>query len=223
MLFALLGAASCLAANAMPASAASNSASTLAYVQANYALVSVARAHLTASENGPLEVLAQVKGECPAAGAGSPQDPESTEMSDEVIGTIVLAAAKPDRQAISAFIRSASALSWSNGTLTKAVREYAGKLKAMLGLPAPSLCSEVKAWAANGYHALPASTVAFVAKFMPAWVALGYLPAQLARYESGAARALAGRAGPLETALTEGEARAVEHWGEIMDTLNLWP
>jgi hypothetical protein len=28
---------------------------------------------------------------------------------------------------------------------------------------------------------------------------------------------------PLEQTLTEGEARAVEHWGAIMDTLELWP
>ncbi len=58
---------------------------------------------------------------------------------------------------------------------------------------------------------------------MPAWVALGYLPPQLAPYESGAARALADRASPLEQALSEGEARAVEHWGDIMNTLMIWP
>ncbi len=46
----------------------------------------------------------------------------------------------------------------------------------MLSLSAPNVCAEVKAWAADGFHTLPASTVAFVAKFMPAWVALGYLP-----------------------------------------------
>ena len=42
-------------------------------------------------------------------------------------------------------------------------------------------------------------------------------------YESASARSLARRSAPLEQTLTEGEARAVEHWGAIMDTLELWP
>jgi hypothetical protein len=212
-----------LASGAAPALASSNASSTQTYVQADYALVRVARSHLTASEGGPLQVLAKVKGECPAAGAGSPQDPESTQMSDEVIGTIVIAGAQPDLQAIRTFIRTASSLTWSSSALTNAVHSYANKLKTVLGLTPPSLCTEVKAWAASGYHTLPATTVTFVGKFMPAWVALGFLPAQLARYENGATKALANRAGPFEQELSEGEARAVEHWGDIMDTLMLWP
>lgn len=223
MLLTLLATMGGLAAGTSPALAASNAASTLAYVQADYALVRVARAHLRTSENGPLEVLAQVQRECAGAGAGSPQDAESTEMSDEVIGAMVIAAAKPDRPAITAFIRAASSLSWGDAALTRTVHEYAESLKTVLGLAAPNLCTEVRAWAASGYKALPAATVSFVARFMPAWVALGLLPAPLARYESPAARVLAGRAAPLEQELTEGEARAVEHWGEIMDTLQLWP
>jgi hypothetical protein len=211
------------ALGAAPALARSNAASTQSYVQANYALVRVARSHLATSEAGPLQVLAQVRRECPNAGAGSPQDPESTQMSDEVIGAMVLSAAKPDLQAIRTFVRAAGALSWSSHALTSAVRGYVGKLQTVLSLPTPNLCADVKAWAADGYRALPASTVSFVAKFMPAWVALGYLPPQLARYESSAARALAGRSAPLEEQLTEGEARAVEHWGAIMNTLVLWP
>ncbi len=212
------------ASSAAPAAlASSNAASTQAYVQANYSLVQVARSHLTTSEGGPLQVLAQVRRECPSAGAGSPQDGESTQMSDEVIGAMVLSAAKPDLSAIRTFVRAAGALSWSSGALTSAVRSYVGHLRTILSLPTPNLCADVKAWAADGYRALPASTVTFVARFMPAWVALGYLPAQLARYESAAARTLVNRSAPLEEQLTEGEARAVEHWGAIMNTLVLWP
>jgi hypothetical protein len=223
VLLALLAVTWGLVSGAAPALASSNASSTQTYVKANYALVHVAKSHLTTSEGGPLEVLAKVKGECPAAGAGSPQDAESTQMSDEVIGTIVIAAAQPDLQAIRTFIRTASSLTWSSSALTDAVHAYANKLKTVLSLTPPSLCTEVKAWGASGYHALPATTVAFVGKFMPAWVALGFLPSQLARYENGATRALANRAGPLEQELSEGEARAVEHWGDIMDTLMIWP
>jgi hypothetical protein len=196
---------------------------TQAYVQADYALVRVARSHLATSEAGPLHVLAQVQRECPQAGAGSPQDPESTQMSDQVIGAMVISAVQPDVSAIRTFVRAVAALSWSSPGLTRAIRTYTGDLKIVLGLPAPNLCADVKAWAASGYSALPSSTVAFVAKFMPAWVALGYVPAQLTGYESSATKTLVRRANALEEQLTEGEARAVEHWGDIMNALVLWP
>jgi hypothetical protein len=212
------------AASSTPALASSGSAAaTQAYVQANYALVRVARSHLATSEAGPLHVLAQVQRECPLAGAQSPQSPESTQMSDEVIGAMVISAVAPDVQAVRTFIGAVSGLSWSNAGLTSAIRGYAGDLKTVSSLPAPNLCSDVKAWAADGFRALPADTVAFAAKFMPAWVALGFLPAQLGRYEGSAAKALARRANPLEEQLTEGEARAAAHYGEIMNALAIWP
>ena len=196
-------------------------AATQSYVQANYALVRVAGAHLATSEAAPLGALAQVQRECPRAGAGSPQDPESTQMSDEVIGAMVIAAARPDRQAIETFIRTVAGLSWSSRGLTSAIRAYTGDLKTVLSLNAPDLCGDVKAWAASGFHTLPPSTAAFVGEFMPAWVALGYLPGTLTRYESPAAKPLVHRSEQIESELTEGEARAVEHWGDIMDELVL--
>lgn len=203
--------------------AASGEASAQAYEQANYALVRVARSHLATSEAGPLQVLAQVRRECPAAGAGSPQDSESTQMSDEVIGAMVISAAKPDVAAIRAFVQTVAGLSFGDRALSSAVRAYARNLKTVIGLRAPDLCGDVRAWASGGYRSLPASTVAFVGRFMPAWVAIGYQPALLARYEGSAARALVHRAAPLEEQLSEGEARAVEHWGDIMNALELWP
>jgi hypothetical protein len=220
LVFAVLALLAVLPACAL---ARSNVASTQAYVQADYALVRVARSHLASSEAAPLQILAQVRRECPGAGAGSPQNPESTQMSDEVIGAMVIGAAKPDLQAIRTFVGAVGGLSWSNRALTATVRAYTTHLKTVLSLPAPNLCGDVKAWAADGFHSLPASTVSFDAKFMPAWVAVGRLPPQLSVYESGSVKALAGRSAPLEQQLNEGEARAVEHWGDIMDTLELWP
>jgi hypothetical protein len=212
-------------ASAPPAALAAggNAVATQRYLQANYALVRVARSHLAVSEAGPVHVLAKVQQECPLAGAGSPQNPESTQMSDEIIGAMVISAEQPDLQAIKTFIHAVAGLSWSNHALTSAVRAYAGDLETVQGLGAPNLCGEVRAWAADGFHALPASTVAFVAKFMPAWVALGLLPAQLTRYESSAGKSLAHRCEPLESLLTEGEARAVAHYGGIMNTLDISP
>jgi hypothetical protein len=223
-LLPLLAAAATVAVATPAAQAAStDAAATQAYVQANYALVRVARAHLATSEAGPEHVLAKVRQECPLAGAGSPQDPESTQVSNEIIGAMVISAAQPDLQAINTFIHAVSGLRWSSRGLTSAVHAYAGKLKTMLSLGTPNLCSDVKAWAADGYHALPASIATFSSKFIPAWVALGYLPKQLTRFESSGDRTLARRCEPLEELLTEGETRAVEHYREIMNALEIYP
>lgn len=207
---------------AIPA-AASDASATQAYLNADYALVRVADSHIRTSEAAPLEILANVKRQCPNAGAGSPQDPESTQMSNEVIGAMVLSAAQPDRQAIATFVRAVSGLSWGERSLTSAIHSYASKLHTALSLQVPDLCAQTRAWAAGGFQAAPAPTAAFDAKFMPAWVALGQQPAGLGRSESPATRALAHRAERLEEALSEAEARAVEHWGKIMNALNLWP
>jgi hypothetical protein len=65
--------------------------------------------------------------------------------------------------------------------------------------------------------------VRFDAVFMPNWVAAGDLPADLARFETAAERPLLTRTEHMESELTELEAREVETWGQIMNTLELWP
>lgn len=219
-----LGASASLAlAPATALGASGDVAATQAYVQAGYAALRVAVSHLAASEAGPLRVLAQVQRECPLAGEQSPQDAESTQMSDEVIGAMVVSAIAPDLQAIRTFVHAVAGLSWSSAALTRSIRAYTSDWRTLSSLPAPSLCGEVRAWGARGFHALPASTVAFVARFMPAWVAVGYLPAQLTRYESSATRALAARSNRLEEQITELETREVERYNEIMNALAIWP
>lgn len=205
--------------------AGSDTAATEAYLRANLKLVQVARSHLAASENAPLtEVLAKVRRECPAAGAKSPQNPESTHMSYEVIGAIVTAAYKLDIPAALTYARTVTALHWSSSAVTKEVREHAAKLKVVAGLAPPNLCADVRAWAADGYHSLPASTVQFDARFEPAWVAIGVVPSGLRRFENPPAKALARRNEAVEEQLFDGEARVTEtSYEPIMDALDLWP
>jgi len=222
----LLVATLCLAMASTPTPAlasSGNAASTQAYVQAGYAALRVGVSRLARSEAGPLHVLAQVQHECPQVGANSPQDDESTQMSDEVIGAMVVSAIAPDLPAIRTFIHAVAGLRWSSGGLTHSIRAYTSDWKTLVSLSAPNLCGDVKAWGADGFRALPASTVTFVAKFMPAWVAPGFLPAQLTRYESSATRALVARCNRLEQQLTELEVREVAHYNDIMNALAIWP
>ncbi len=202
---------------------ASDASATEAYLRANYALVKTGHANLGASIAAYKGVLATVRRECPQAAAGSPQDPESTDLSNEVIGAMVLSAGRPDRPAIQTFLRAVSGLRWSSGAVTRAVAVYAANLRRLYALQVPNVCGDVKSWASNHFASLPPSTVSFVKVFYPSWVALGLLPPGLARFESGGSRALAQGSARFEYQITNVEAEAVETWGSIMDTLELNP
>jgi hypothetical protein len=208
----------------IPASAsASDASATETYLRANYALVKAGHAHLGQSIAGYKGVLSTVKRDCPRAAAESPQNPESTQLSNEVIGAMVLTAGKPDRPAIRTYLRTVSGLRWSSGSVTRAVAGYAAMLRKLYNLAAPNLCGDVKAWAANSFKGLPSSTVSFVKVFYPNWVALGLVPAGLSRFESAQGRSLARAAARYEYQITNVEAQAVETWGDIMNELVLNP
>jgi hypothetical protein len=198
-------------------------AATQAYLQANYRLVSTAASHIPVAERAISAVLGQVRRECPKAASGSPQDPESTQMSEEVIGTMVTSAYSRDLASIRQYLRAVAHLRWSNHALTAEVQSYVSRLKVLASLTQPNLCADVRSWATSHYTALPASNVAFDRRFVPSWVSLGEVPGSLARYENAEAHALAKRSASREEQISEFEAFKVETWGQIMSTLELWP
>jgi hypothetical protein len=210
-----------LSASARPAPG--DVAATSSYLQADYAFVRVVAAHLGSSQTELQKLLARVRDECPNAAAGSPQDSQSTQLSDELIGAMLLNAARTDRQAALRFSSTVRGLRWSSRALTAAIQGYAGKLRTLSGLTAPPLCADVRSWAASGFKALPSATPRFDAVFMPAWVSAGELPPQLAAFEQPQTRTLAARAEHLEALVSDFEAQAVETYAQIMNALALLP
>jgi hypothetical protein len=198
-------------------------ASTDTFVHAYYTLLRSARVHLRAAEAVPRAVLAQVRRECPSAAAGSPQNGDSTQLSNEVIGAMVLTAYHLDRPALNRFVAAARHLRWSNPSLTRTVRNYAADLRVMAKLAPPHLCADVGAWAASGYRTLPAATVAFDRAFMSAWVGIPVPPAGLGAFAGARQRSLLKRSDALVVQLADAEARAVTTWGDILDELGLQP
>ncbi len=197
---------------------------TRAYIQANYRLVQAAASKIVPIEGVLRGVLGRVRRECPMAAAHSPEDADSEQLSNEVIGAMVTAAVPlVEVPASREFVRVAGRLQWSDRALTRTVHAYVSKAKRLAALAPPKLCSDVKSWAASGFRTLPASTIAFAPRFMSIWIAPGELPAALARYETPDERSLLRRTRQLEQKFTEMEARAVETWGDIMDTLALLP
>ncbi len=213
-----------LGALAVPAAAtASDASATRAYVHANYALVAAGHANIARSEAAVKGIVAQVRGECPAAASGSPQDGESTQLSNELIGLMVLTGGTVDRPAVAAYLHSVAGLRWSSGSINRSVAEYTRMLRTLYGLSKPSVCADIRAWASSGWRKLPPATAPFVKSFIPNWVSLGVLPAGLARFETPDLKPIARRSAQFESQLMEMEARLVDTWGDIMNELVLNP
>jgi hypothetical protein len=220
----LLAGVLALATGQAPAlGAQSDVATTRTYIQANYRLVQGAVSHFASARAAYRSVLRRARAECPGAAAGSPQSPQSTQLSYEIIGAMVIAAIRTNVPAATAFVRVAERTRWSNRGLTSSVRAYAANVKTMATLAPPDLCGDIKAWVASGYRTLSPRTVSFDQRFEPAWVAIGNVPSGLAPYERADARALLKRSDPLEKRVSDFESDAVETYGEVMNALGVLP
>jgi hypothetical protein len=212
---------------AVPASAQAgggNVAVTRAYLEANYRFVQDVASRIRPIEEALHGTLVQVQSECPAAAAGSPEDTNSEQLSNEVIGTLVdTAVPLLVHPAALRFVLLAGALKWSDRALTRTIHAYVAKLETLATIGVPSLCSDVRVWAASGFHTLPGSTLRFSKRFMSNWVSAGELPAALAQYETPSERPLIRRTQHLEGEIADLEAREVETWGKILNTLKLLP
>ncbi len=201
-----------------------DAASTQAYLQANYAVVRSFVSRIPTAQAEIKGILAGVRRECSGAANESPQNVDSEQLSNEVIGTMVTTVTQHFLGPARRVIRATEHLSWSSGSLTRAVHALDAKAKVQTSLAVPHLCADVKAWVAGHYLTLPASTVSFDARFWPNWISVGLLPAGLARYETPAEKALARQTANLEQRIAEFEAGVpVEAWGDMMDTMGLNP
>jgi hypothetical protein len=219
LLAALLASSACAPASA----AASDASATQAYLQADYRLVQRAATHLGVASSALDGLLARVQRECPRAAGAGPQDEQSTELSNEVVGAMITAAIHSDLGSIREFVRAVAPLRWSSHRLTAQVHGYVSQMRTMAALAQPDVCADIRAWAASGFHALPATTLSFSPRFMACWVALGMIPNGLSRFESGAGRALARRDEGLENRISEFEVHRVQEYGRIMNALELSP
>jgi hypothetical protein len=211
------------AAPSLATAATGNAASTQTYVHGNYTVVHYFTSHIPQVKAEIASVLTGVQRECPLAAAGSPQNVDSEQLSDEVIGTMVTTATQHNLPPILKGIREAVPLHWSNSALTRSIKAYVAKAKVLSTLAVPHLCADVKEWVANGFKTLPGNTASFAPRFLSAWVAPGYLPAGLAPYETAQDKALARRTAKLEEQWSEFEANEVETWGNIMNAMVLQP
>lgn len=224
---ALLATAVALAVPPAAQASSGDAAATAAYLRADYEFVHTGAAKLHEAERTLSNLLSRTRSECAGAAAGSPEDEESTLLSDELIGTMVLSVDANVAGPIHKFVHATEHLHWHNAAANRAVHEYVAHLRSMISLPVPPLCNNVRTWAANVRERrptpLPSLTRSFAPKFMDDWVAYGEQPAALERLERGSSRSLGARAAKLEAKIEEFEANAVETYTLLMNALELWP
>jgi hypothetical protein len=199
-----------------------NATSTRAYIAANYTLVRVARENL-ATGKAAIDALAErVAGECPLVAKEAPQNRDSEQLSDEVVGALEIAAYQSDRASMLAFAHAVRGLRWTNHRLDRMVGTYATKLEGFPALAMPDICADVSAWAASGFATLPASTIGFDAGFEADDIEAEEVSLRLLRpYEGAGGAALLRRTKQLEEPLAEAEAEAVSDYSKILDALKL--
>jgi hypothetical protein len=203
--------------------AGGDASATIRYLQADYDLVHSGTSKIPRVEAALRGVLSRTKRECPAAAANSPQNSQSTELSDEVIGALVTAVVHLDLPAGRAFVRRVSQLRWSSQRLTAQVQSYVRDVKALIALPEPHLCADLRAWAAGGFATLPPTTAVFAPRFIASWVRLGDLPSALVRSAPSSQRGLIRTIGQMEWKFTDLESREVDTWAAIMNAVGLSP
>jgi hypothetical protein len=220
-----LAAALTAALTCSPAQGASrDGTATRAYLKADYALVKFARAKRTASNAALQGLLDGVRRTCPRIALDSPQVTDSEQLSNEIVGAMIVAGTLPDKPAIARFARAVAGLRWSSSRLTRRIHTYARELKKLVTLAPADICADVGAWVASGYRTLPTPTVAFNRHYKAVNVPIGELPEpQLTRSAGSGQRRLLDRIRRIEAAIADFEAEAVETWAQIMDTLVLQP
>ena len=210
-----------------PAGAAASShdvSTTTALARATDTLVRAATPDVPRGLHAAENFAKQTAAQCPAAAVGSPQNYQSEQLDNEVIGAMTTVGYRTAAGSIARFASAVKGLQWSNPRLTHAVRRFATRLEGLSRLTPPNLCADIQAWAASGYSTLPATTVAFDRHYFAVDPEAEEVPLIIrlaSPYATPAEMPVLRRVERLEVKLGEAEAAAVESYSHLISTLNL--
>jgi len=149
-----------LAAAPTPALAsAQNAASTHTAIAAAYALARVSVAAIPVAQGKIQSYKRKLAGECPNAGAGTPETEASEPMSKEVAAALWSIEYGSTAGPIKTFQKALRSLHWTNARFDRAVHNYAANLTGLATIPLPNLCSDVRAWKAGGFTTVPKDVI----------------------------------------------------------------
>ena len=164
------------------ATASGDQAATHALLQADYRLAKATLAHALATEDAVARTAQVLGRECKGVLRGAPDESvleeegpsaprprpsgrvrgerarseqEKQKISGAINETIFAAAYRVLRDPYDAYIATIDGLTWSNPTINALVHERAVRYREDLTGPSISVCGELRAWAASGFHVLP--------------------------------------------------------------------
>jgi len=206
------------------AESAGDVTATRALTRATKTLLSAARPDLPRGLAAVNSYANEVAAQCPKVAAESPQNSGAEQLDDEVVGAMTVVGYRTAAGPIGAFYHAVKGLQWSSPKLTRAVKTFATKLDKLVGLTVPSLCGDVKEWAASGYKTLSMSTTGFLKSYnaVDPEAEEGPLIERLARpYATVGDIALFHSIESFESELAETEAHAVFAYKHLMNSIEL--
>jgi hypothetical protein len=200
---------------------ASDASATETYIQANYTLAKAGVSRIGAVQAKIEALNSRLAHECPGVGTGSPQNEASQPMAHEVVAAMWAITYGANAGSIATFVSKTKHLRWSNGKITRMVSAYGTSLHVLATLALPDICSDVKAWKATGFTAVPPKVAALDDRAESATVEP--VPAKLlAPFEHGGEAHLMTRTAGLELKLEESEfSLGQSDWAQILATLGL--
>jgi hypothetical protein len=201
-----------------------NVAATQALARATDTLVRAARPDIGRGLAAVKSYANQIAAQCPGVATGSPQDHDSEQLDNEVVGAMTTVGYHTAAAPIAAFAGTVKRLRWSDHRLTHAVRTFATKLEGLSTLATPDLCGDIGGWVSSGYATLPASTIQFNQRYSAVDTEAEEVPliVNLAMpYASPSDFSVLRRVERFEARLGEAEAQAVEYYTHLMGSLKL--
>lgn len=196
-------------------------ASTHAYLVAGYAALHATVTTWSGIQRNIHRLNRRFAAACPNVGAGSPQDEESQKMSYEVAGALWATGYHTDAKIVRRFVRAVKPLRWSNPAVARSARKFVKGLLEMVALKVPDLCGDVRAWEANGFTSIPASTLRYD-RHVEA-IEVKEIPPRLLRpYVQPSDKSLAARDERLNTQFENLEtSTGFNDWDMLLETLAL--
>ena len=141
----------------VPASAlaSSQASATHAAIAADYALSRVRVGIISSTQAKVEKYNGRLAGECPNAGAGTPENEAAEPMAGEVADALWSIDYGATAGPIQRFASAIKPLRWSSGRFNHAIHMLASSLTGLSKLSLPDLCGDVRSWTASGFQTVP--------------------------------------------------------------------
>jgi hypothetical protein len=197
-------------------------ASTRTYLDANYRFVDAVDKTIPTGIAATSRLVTYVTETCPGILAGAPVSNAVNKLSEEALGAVSVAAFHPSAQASIVFARTVMRIRWRSHKITRLVRSYARKLRAITALMMPNLCADASFFRASDFRVITKESQNFTNEYTRAEAGASEVPTKLFRpYERADEKVLLLATGRLEARIEAAEASALTSWNEILHELQL--